>query len=559
MESLVPLYASLVAALHISVHHDIGSYLLESLTLQLIEVPFYLSPLASYLYQGIRVSASDSSVKRLPDEHALISDKTSTNILLFLVYLYNLRVVHHRLIMDILEYLITPLKSVPSSASSLLGVLSPVRVELILCVIEHCGPTLRTDDPQGLKNFIIKLNSISSMYASDTSPKDPNFDGRLHFMIASISDLKNNKSRRLQNVHSDAVSVMKRWLGRVKSNRPDKGGDGCLTMSLQDLLEAETVGRWWRAGASWSGRDQSKQQQATERKKLASLNSSETGSTNEEEQILLKLANKFRMNTSVKRDIFVVVMSSRDASDAFERLSRLDLKGKQDREIIRVIATICGLEKTYNEFYGELLAIFCEQNRQNRTTLQYVFWDFFKALANEGSSVAEKHLDRKAINMARLLAKMVTHFHLSLSVLKVLEMSALTSHMTLFLATFFLALFSTKVILSPSQSSPRPPSVRSLTKHLPVFWTESLPPPTVSWSERMLCSSSRLPLFCPPSFPPLPYLETLGVFSRGIARGRAQVDEEEKEANSAYFGFDECLGHRPGPQRKRACEDWWAR
>ena len=42
MESLVPLYASLVAALHISVHHDIGSYLLESLTLQLIEVPFYL-------------------------------------------------------------------------------------------------------------------------------------------------------------------------------------------------------------------------------------------------------------------------------------------------------------------------------------------------------------------------------------------------------------------------------------------------------------------------------------------------------------------------------------
>jgi hypothetical protein len=38
MESLVPLYASLVAALHISVHHDIGSYLLESLTLKLMEV-----------------------------------------------------------------------------------------------------------------------------------------------------------------------------------------------------------------------------------------------------------------------------------------------------------------------------------------------------------------------------------------------------------------------------------------------------------------------------------------------------------------------------------------
>jgi nucleolar MIF4G domain-containing protein 1 len=311
------------------------------------------------------------------------------------------------------------------------------------------------------------------------------------------------------------VAVMKRWLGRVKSSRPEKGSDGCLTMSLQDLLQAETVGRWWRAGASWGGRDQSKQQQAAERRKLASQQSVEPTVDNDEEQLLLKLANKFRMNTSVKRDIFVVVMSSRDATDAFERLSRLDLKGKQDREIIRVIATICGLEKTYNEFYGELLAIFCGQNRQNRTTLQYVFWDFFKALTNGGSSEAEKHLDRKAINMARLLAKMVTHFHLSLSVLKVLDMSTLTSHMMLFLATFFLALFSTKVHSPLSLRSltvpPSPPSLppssaaaspRSRTKPSPVSWTGSPPLPTASWSERMSCFSSRSTARLSPSLLP---------------------------------------------------------
>lgn len=40
-----------------------------------------------------------------------------------------------------------------------------------------------------------------------------------------------------------------------------------------------------------------------------------------------------QMNTQTRKTIFVVVMSSRDVSDAFERLMRLDLKGKQDREI----------------------------------------------------------------------------------------------------------------------------------------------------------------------------------------------------------------------------------
>ena len=356
---------------------------------------------------------------------------------------------HHQLIVDILNYLITPKVSVHETSS----ILTPLRVELILCVIDHCGPTLRTDDPHELRNFIVKLNSLSSEYtnnftssssSSTPSSRDTTFDGRLHFMISSLSDLKNNKSRRSQSVHSENILSLRKWIGRIKSSKTDRGADGCLTMSLQDLLQAETVGRWWKAGASWGGRDLQIKQKQEEEKVLKEQALSQT--VNEEEKLLLKLATKFRMNTSVKRNIFVVVMSSRDSFDAYERLNRLDIKGKQDREIIRVISTICGLEKTYNEFYAELLSIFCRENRQNRTTLQYVFWDFFKLLMSENdANFEEKHLDRKAINMARLLANMVTQFYLSLSLLKVIDMSSLTSSLMLFLATFFLALFSTKV------------------------------------------------------------------------------------------------------------------
>lgn len=431
MDSLIPLYASLIAALNFTVHNDIGSYLLEALVLKLIK--------------GIdEDDNSNKSSTSLNQDHALISNKTSTNILLLLVYFYNLRVTHHRLIVDILNYLITP----KNSSQDILKILTPLRVELILCVIEHCGTTLRTDDPQELRSFILKLNTLSTEYTNHnnnltTKSNDSSFDGRLHFMISSLADLKNNKSRRSQSVHAENIVSMKKWIGRTKSTKSDRGAEGCLTMSLQDLLQADTVGRWWKAGASWGGRDLQNKQKQEEQKSLREQSISQT--VNEEEKLLLKLATKFRMNTSVKRNIFVVLMSSRDSFDAYERLNRLDIKGKQDREVIRVIATVCGLEKTYNGFYAEVLSIFCRENRQNRTTLQYVFWDFFKVLMNENSETAETHLDRKAINMARLLANMVTQFYLSLSILKVIDMSSLTSSLMLFLATFFLALFSTKV------------------------------------------------------------------------------------------------------------------
>ena len=52
---------------------------------------------------------------------------------------------------------------------------------------------------------------------------------------------------------------------------------------------------------------------------------------------LLQLAKKHRMNTDVRRAIFCTVMSSEDYFDAFEKIQGLNLKGKEDREIIFVI------------------------------------------------------------------------------------------------------------------------------------------------------------------------------------------------------------------------------
>jgi nucleolar MIF4G domain-containing protein 1 len=144
-----------------------------------------------------------------------------------------------------------------------------------------------------------------------------------------------------------------------------------------------------------------------------------------------------KFNTVSRRNIFVIIMSSRDINDAFERLSRLDLKGKQDREIIRVLVECCGQEKNYNAFYAELCSLLCHHNRQYKTTTQFTYWDFFKSL-QEGTVS-----DRKVINLARLLSHLVMSFYLPLAIFKPLDMTTVPNNaVLLFLATFFMSLFS---------------------------------------------------------------------------------------------------------------------
>jgi nucleolar MIF4G domain-containing protein 1 len=151
----------------------------------------------------------------------------------------------------------------------------------------------------------------------------------------------------------------------------------------------------------------------------------------------------------------VVMMSSRDVTDAYERLSRLELKGKEDREIARVLAQCCAQERTYNPFYAELAKVMCSQHRQNKVTFQFVFWDAFKAMADDGSDDEDSNSragkaaaalkERKAVNLARLLASLVCSFQLPLIVIKPIEIESMSAQHILFLSTLFLAIFKDPV------------------------------------------------------------------------------------------------------------------
>jgi nucleolar MIF4G domain-containing protein 1 len=79
-----------------------------------------------------------------------------------------------------------------------------------------------------------------------------------------------------------------------------------LRVTLADLRSSDSRGKWWLVGAAWGGDPLvERQQEQTRAAPMA-----------ETENVLLKLARKQGMNTDIRRNVFVVLMSS-DVSTCF--------------------------------------------------------------------------------------------------------------------------------------------------------------------------------------------------------------------------------------------------
>ena len=178
-----------------------------------------------------------------------------------------------------------------------------------------------------------------------------------------------------------------------------------LAVSLNDLLEAETRGRWWVAGARWTGRKPSgtrtsgaegggSEKMNREEDKYASIrvndvdsssSSTTTGasaaSTGSDHSVdMLQLAQAQRMNTDVRRQIFATIMSATDYMDAFEKVMKLNLREKQEREIVYVLVSCCEDEPSYNPYYAHVAQKLCATLPRFKFTFQLAFWDRFKLL-----------------------------------------------------------------------------------------------------------------------------------------------------------------------------------
>ncbi|OXB64003.1 hypothetical protein ASZ78_002887 [Callipepla squamata] len=305
---LVMEHVLLVSVLHHTVGTEVGAHFLEAVVKKFDEL-----------------SRSDAE------------GKECENLLALIAHLYNFHVVHCLLIFDILKKLVSSF--------------TEKDIELILFLLKNVGFSLRKDDALALKDLISEAQS-----KANTAEKELKDQTRIRFMLETMLALRNNDMRKIPGYDPEPVEKLRK-LQRTLVHSSSCGKETQLRVSLESLLNADRVGRWWIVGSSWSGapmisNTDSKTQQKLHIGKVSSK--------------IMELARKQRMNTDIRRSIFCVLMTSEDFMDAFEKLLKLGLKDQQEREIVHVILYCCLQEKTYNPFYAFLASKMCGYERRFR-------------------------------------------------------------------------------------------------------------------------------------------------------------------------------------------------
>lgn len=328
--------------------------------------------------------------------------KQCTNLATLLCYLYNFKVVHSSVLVDLMQ--------------TLAGSAQELDLEVIMACCNTSANRLRNDDVDGLRAVVA---AVDAACATSTRP-------RIKWMVETIGQAKHLKKIKggTANTGGENFVRLSKAIRSFVTQRQQITAEP-LRIPWADLLEAKSRGRWWLVGSAWVGRGKS----AASAPGAAASGGGralegageldgELGGDGGPSDELLNLATSQRMNTSVRKQIFCVMMGSEDYLDAFEKLLRIKLRDKQDREIVRVLCENCIQERAYNAFYGYLGAKLCHHNHNHKITFQFAFWDRFKNL--EAFAVPQ------IANLARLLSHLVADGALSLTVLKVVEFNSLS-------------------------------------------------------------------------------------------------------------------------------------
>ncbi|KAI9277837.1 hypothetical protein BY458DRAFT_504185 [Sporodiniella umbellata] len=352
--------------------------------------------------------------------------KETKNLLTLILELYNFQVISCILIYDIVRLLISELDE--------------SNVELLLRIIRTAGAELRSDDPASLKHIIDEIQK-------KTAERDPKTISIRHkFMLETIADVKNNKIKNKQTASGmgdkDLVLKMKKFLNGLSKKRVFRSAEP-LRVSLEDIHNIETKGKWWLVGASWKDN-----MVGTESKYSTNKMPDDLKKDQSMQEALLKLARKQGMNTDVRRTIFITIMSAEDYLDAFEKLFKLGLNEVQQREICRVMLQCTGNEKTFNPYYMLVSKRLCEVDHSFKVTFQYCLWDFLRECGESDVGGLERTSSEnfaeskdvrlsKIVNMAKFYAPLIADGALTLAILKSINFMSIQRNGRIFLEILF--------------------------------------------------------------------------------------------------------------------------
>ena len=404
-DTLIILPAGFIAAIYKIIGTDFGAQVIQRVVESFDE---HYERAAAATQDGPGSATTDSS-------------KETSNLIMLLSEMYNFQVVGSNLIFDYIRLF--------------LGKLSELNAELLLKVIRTSGPQLRSDDPSSLKDIVSMLRPAVAAVGEE------NISVRTKFMIETINDLKNNKMKTggvASAVASEHTIRMKKTLGTLNS-RSIKGSEP-LRIGLKDIQESDKMGKWWLVGARWSG--------PSAEEKLDTADSSgrrkglpeESGTSD-----LIQLAREQRMNTDVRRAVFIAIMSASDYLDAHLRLTKLNLKKKQEYEIPKVLIHCAGAEKAYNPYYTLIAKRLCGEHKLKKS-FQFSLWDLFRRMGesdddDDALEDDEDDLDmRHLVNLAKMFGSLIVEGGLTIAVLNKLSLTYLQAKTKTFLEVMFITI-----------------------------------------------------------------------------------------------------------------------
>ncbi|KAI8993342.1 hypothetical protein BDB01DRAFT_847232 [Pilobolus umbonatus] len=413
LDSFVIIYATIVASIYRLIGIEFAAHFVQT-AVELFEKEHKKS-----LLVDIDEASEDS-----PDGH-----KETRNLLTLILELYNFQVISCVLVYDLVRVLIADL--------------TESNVELLLRILRTAGAQMRSDDPTSLKHIIDEIQK-------KTAESDPSTISIRHkFMLETIANIKNNKIKSNQTAsgHGDQemVTKMKKFLNGLSKKRTVRSTEA-LRVSLDDIQNVDTKGKWWLVGASWKDN-----LVGTESKYAVNKMPEDLKKDQSLQESLLKLARKQGMNTDIRRTIFITIMSAEDYLDAFEKLMKLGLSEVQQREICRVMLQCTGNEKTFNPFYMLVSKRLCEVDHSFKVTFQYCLWDFLRecgetevgglertATENDLDENEDKNIPlSKLMNMAKFYAALIADGALTLAVLKTVNFMTVKRNARIFLEILF--------------------------------------------------------------------------------------------------------------------------
>lgn len=336
--------------------------------------------------------------------------KNMNNLLNMLCSLYELKAITKQLVYDVIELLIEGEE------------FGEKELELLLMILKKVGFQLRSDDPQSLMKVIQQCKLFASNH-------ELNAGSRIKFLVDTITAVKNNNVQKIRDYNVEVINDRRKKVKSLSSVDLESLAD----VKLKDLLQAETEGRWWLVGSAWNGNQYQRNRDASDK---------ETNEVQEQKNRdvemegvgahLIEAARKMRMNTEARRKVFFATMTATDFQEAFDNIRKLELKGKQVREIGNVLIELCQQQKKFTLFYFQLINKFCQVNRDYVVIFQCSMWDRFKLL--------KEMKERKKNNLATLVAYLLHSSAINISCFKTIKFTEMDEPLVKFLRQLFVTL-----------------------------------------------------------------------------------------------------------------------